>query len=492
MHRGPVSRETLERFPSLVSALPKSYRRVISQLFALQVGLFGVTPKQVTTAAEEASAETYSLPSRRQVKRAEILTDGRNTIVLQLRELEGRYRVRHGPDGQPIPAKAPEGLWLYVFSITRDPFDTRVDRLIASLRRVFATELDSYTIPSERFDELKAEGMEATESPVPAELEAARLLSDRAKRTLAIAIRQSGGLLVADVGKQLTEASRPHADALLAALVTAGLVARDIVVVCTKTQAQIARAPSRQALEQLAADGLRCTCGRVITDERAEEAVQVAELGHTLLDGSRWFSLLLHQELLQLGISDDRILTEQTSRGEEFDCLVDIGGRLVFFELKDKEFSLRNAYSFGGKIGIVRPDYPVIVTTDRVAADAKEHFQRSQAGRRTRSRYLEEEETRPVRYIEGLETLAGQLGKLATEIFGQSATRLLSDTFPHGLIGASSLLDALGEPAHPDKGSLPTPAKTATKTHKPRSAPTPKATSKSRPSPGARKRAQPQ
>ena len=203
--------------------------------------------------------------------------------------------------------------------------------------------------------------------------------------------------------------------------------------------------------------------------------------GQSLLDSSRWFSLLLLQELLELGIPEDRILIDQTSRGEEFDCLVDVSGRLVFFELKDKEFSLGNAYSFGAKIGIIRPDFPVIVTTDRVAVDARDHFQRSAEGRRGRTRYAEDDDTHPVRYIEGLDNLKIELAKLVTEIFGQRATRTLTETFPHGLVGASSLLDALGGPSQTDESASYAASKTTPTSRKRRPAKGSKSTSKSPP-----------
>lgn len=447
MHRAPVAPDTVERFTTLTASLPRSYRRVISPLLALQAETFGLDSERVTVSAGEQPPGSYVPSNRQQLKRAEILTDGSNTVILQLREITGRYQVVPGPDGEPRRVRSAEGHWLYVYCMTSAPLDKRLNRLLGSIERVFAAELTPFSLTSERFEELKSEGMEVSESPGAIELAAVQVLSDRETRTLATAIKQSGGLLVTDVGKQLPGTPSDRAENALTSLTAEGVIAGDVVVVCSRSQAQTARAPSREALHQLSAAGLRCACGREITDERIEEAVQVTDLGRSLLDSSRWFSLLLLQRFSQLGVPADRILIEQTSRGEEFDCLVDVGGRLVFFELKDKEFSLGNAYSFGAKIGIIRPDYPVIVTTDRVAGDVKEHFQRSEEGRRGRARYADDDDTHAVRYIEGLDDLESELGKLVTEIFGQRATRTLSETLPHALVGASSLVDALGGPS---------------------------------------------
>lgn len=71
-------------------------------------------------------------------------------------------------------------------------------------------------------------------------------------------------------------------------------------------------------------------------------------------------AVLLLEELRQVGIPHDHILFEQQIGGDELDVIVNISEELVLFELKGKEFSLGNAYSFGSKIGIVRPNHSVI------------------------------------------------------------------------------------------------------------------------------------
>jgi hypothetical protein len=87
-------------------------------------------------------------------------------------------------------------------------------------------------------------------------------------------------------------------------------------------------------------------------------------------------AVLLLEELRQVGIPHDHILFEQQIGGDELDVIVNISEELVLFELKGKEFSLGNAYSFGSKIGIVRPNHSVIFTIDYVGGDARGHFER--------------------------------------------------------------------------------------------------------------------
>ena len=103
-----------------------------------------------------------------------------------------------------------------------------------------------------------------------------------------------------------------------------------------------------------------------------EEALAITDLGRALLDKARWLTILLLKELQGVRIDARAILVEQSVGGDEIDCLANIDGELALFELKDKEFNLGNAYSFGAKIGIIRPDHPIIVTTERIGNDARE------------------------------------------------------------------------------------------------------------------------
>lgn len=137
-----------------------------------------------------------------------------------------------------------------------------------------------------------------------------------------------------------------------------------------------------------------------------------------MLDGSRWLSILVLQNLLHLGIPISNIRMEQIYSGEEVDCIAEIYGRIALFELKDKEFNRGNAYSFGAKIGIFQPDIPVVVTTEKVGGDARDHFVARSAGtNRNRRRPLGDSlDGESVMFIEGLDNLTSGLESVVSEI----------------------------------------------------------------------------
>jgi hypothetical protein len=337
---------------------------------------------------------------------------------------------------------------IIIAAIGRSLNSDHLDTLSGIASEAFGTPLEDYRYTNERFDELLEEGRSWPAEVTEDELAASIVLSEARARTLATSIKAGGGLLVSGLGKQLGNARPPTVEKVLKSLEQVGLLERDVVVICQRTSAQTNRVPSRELLTALAAQGMKCACGRLVSDERTEDAVTITERGRELLDGSRWFSILVLSELEKLGVPRDRIVVEQQTGGEEMDCLADISGEIAFFELKDKEFSLGNAYSFGAKMGIVRPQHAIIVTTEHVGADAKEHFDRAQLADRDRARFrgaLDEEEARPVYFIEGLENLAPRLEEIVGDIYRRDAALFISDSLPLALPSATALLSSVDQ-----------------------------------------------
>jgi hypothetical protein len=156
------------------------------------------------------------------------------------------------------------------------------------------------------------------------------------------------------------------------------------------------------------------------------------------------------------------------------DCIADVSGELAFFELKDKEFNLGSAYSFGAKIGIVRPQHPVVVTTEHVGGDAKEHFERAREPRVRRYRSaLDQDRQREVRYIEGIENLSARLGGIVGEIYKRDAQNILDELVPFATPAGSTLVEIIaggvdGASDETDKGNVSTRKRATSKSRRSR------------------------
>jgi hypothetical protein len=182
-------------------------------------------------------------------------------------------------------------------------------------------------------------------------------------------------------------------------------------------------------------------------DERRDEVLTITEAGRALLDGSHWLSVLVVDELLGLGVAREHILIDQQHGGDETDCLVDINGDLAFFELKDKMFSLGDAYPFGAKLPIIQAQHSIIVTTDQVGNDVKRHFEAARAGeKKARASFIiyeEDDRQGAIRYIEGVEKLSPGIASLITEINHRNARLLLAEVLAFALPSADSVLSAV-------------------------------------------------
>jgi hypothetical protein len=436
MRRSRFAGDAVEKLGPFFENLPDDYRPVLKKTLEFQAESLGVPASELRPGANGSATQ----PAARERLFAEILSTAGGLIAVDV-VAPRRTLARVQQDAEEERASR-----VFVYGVGDDRTAAMLDSFCALLAEHFDIELEPFAYDSDRMDELKDEGMTPSDPPAADELAGARLLADGSNRTAAVAIASSGGLLVSDLPKQLPEEKQGEADPISEGLQAGGLVASELLVICRRTSAQVARVPDRDALEEMARRGLKCACGREISAERIESALTVTSHGRKLLDGSRWLSVLVTSELIDLGIPVDRILIEQKAGDDEMDCFADINGELVFFELKDKEFNLGNAYSFGAKIGISRPDHSVIVTSAYVGNDAKEHFQKAEESAvQDRYAYLGSRQDTPrgVVYIEGIEGLRSGLEDLVGQIYAQDAERVLSGLLPHAAVEAHSLVGAI-------------------------------------------------
>jgi hypothetical protein len=438
--KAPANRDVVDRLGDIAAAVAPDFQPVLKPARDIQAAALQIPPE---TFPGRGPDPTDRYRAGEPILEGEVYANGSELMVVRA-EAEGpRFRVNRGA----IIAETPQEVTVRCFGISGSANSEALDQFVESAATALAIPFEVTRYESARFNELASEPGRAPTTVPRSELEAARTLINREVRTLALAIKAAGGLLVGDLAKQVAGLSSAEIDVLRDQLELAALIGSETVVVCKKTQVQIARAPSHAEVAAMAASGVRCGCGRKIDDERVEAALTVTDLGREMLDSSRWFSVVLHEELVRVGVDPSRILLEQQQGGDEMDVLAEISGELVFFELKDKEFSLGNAYSFGAKIGIVRPEHSVIVASERVGNDAKDHFQRAglsvpQAGRNSITGDMDERPPQ-VQYIEGLDELSGRLSEIASSIYAGDASRELAKVLPRASLDANALTDAL-------------------------------------------------
>jgi hypothetical protein len=439
-------------FHDFVEAISPTIRPLIRTAQASQLSLVGNGTSKPKPHSRASESRRGSWGEESAIVFGEVFTDGETLCIATISNSnpgqEGGIALAFGTQGATDAGVNQFKLDIaYVGTNACCPFFEKVRECV---RDVLGAELKGSAYRSRRFDELKAEGRDPPPLPSGEEQRCAIVLSNRESRSLAVAIKASGGLLVKDLPRQLASVDPDRVAEIHRVLLISGIVTSETVIICTRTHAQVARLPSRDALPLLTTSGLKCACGRPIADEMVEEALTISTLGHSLLEKSRWFSVLLVDALRRVGVAEHQILLEQQIGADEFDCLANLSGELVLFELKDKEFNLGNAYSFGAKIGIIRPDHSVIVTTEKVGNDAKDHFERARtAAARSRAPepYIMFEPIRSdsIEYIEGVEELLPKIQSLANGVYTSDARRLLANTLPLAALDAALLLSVVGD-----------------------------------------------
>lgn len=430
--KNELPKEAIDRLPDLLSGLSADFRPLLGPALAAQSSALGLDSDHLFSTAGSGMTT-------------------RNTLFGEVYGVSGGVVAVHAWHEQArrylgVAPETPRKGTVTAFSAGAEGVEEALDEVVALLERDPEVEFEDFAFQSQRFKELKEEGMTSPQAPSTAEVAGARILSDPAARRTALAIASSGGLMVRDLPRHLQAEERDRAEEIELSLQEGDLVSSDLMIVCSKTGEQVLRAPDQEALDQAAAAGVRCACGATVEKERTEEALSLTGLGRHLLDGSWWMTVLLMEELGRLGIGRNAMLVEQIADGDEVDCFADVSGALVIFELKDKEFSLGNAYSFGSKFAIHKPAYAVVVTTANVGNDAKEHFKKAfSAGDDRLSR---EAETR-IEYVEGLDQLQGGLDEIVGSIFGGDAEMLLREILPGASADPSAVVQAINEKNRP-------------------------------------------
>ncbi|MFD7238762.1 hypothetical protein ACFWAT_26100 [Streptomyces syringium] len=439
--RADVDAHPNDAIGELTKKLPATYQPTIRPLVKYQSELFGVP--EATFSSRESEAYTRNMyQTGDEAVASEVFTFGSLLIIVNACEATRAKRSRN-ENGELVTT---EEKWSYLTVTYAIPSieDPDVSEFEGFLSEVWpGIELKEPREPNRRLRQIDNGKPNTTKAPTEEELLAAEALSEKSVRMLAIAIKAASGLLLGDASKQIPSKERSRIDELVQKLIDKGLVDTEVVIICTKTSAQINRVPSRDAFKQLDEAGLRCACGRALSAEKHEKALSITDFGRLMLDGSRWLSVLVLQHLLNCGIPVASIRMEQVYSGEEVDCIAEIYGSIVLFELKDKEFNRGNAYSFGAKIGIFQPDIPVVVTTEKVGADARDHFLARSAnpGRNVRRAYTDAD-GESVTFIEGLDNLKSGLEAVVAEIAKSALTPRLRTALAFANPGPFALLSA--------------------------------------------------
>ena len=179
-------------------------------------------------------------------------------------------------------------------------------------------------------------------------------------------------------------------DSIIGSLLDKGIIQKEFLITCRQDSHTLASIFDRGQLESSVGSQFLCTtCGRSFKEELIQEIFALTDDGKLLLDGSKWMTIWITKLLLSSGIPSDKIKWNAAAGEDELDIVVDVMGLRVFFELKDREFGLGDAYPFGFRIERYSGDFGVVVTMDKVASEAKKFFKEQSTRRSGQIKTLE-------------------------------------------------------------------------------------------------------
>ena len=123
------------------------------------------------------------------------------------------------------------------------------------------------------------------------------------------------------------------------------------MVLCRQDSHTICAIQDRVEIDTGGASRFLCTiCGRAFKDELVQEIHAPTDFGKRLLSGSRWMTIWVTELLIGSGIARDHIAWNAVAAEDELDIMTDALGPRAFFELKDRDFGLGDAYPFAYRV----------------------------------------------------------------------------------------------------------------------------------------------
>jgi hypothetical protein len=207
-------------------------------------------------------------------------------------------------------------------------------------------------------------------------------------------------------------------------LLSAGLVRNEYLVTCKHDHRTICTVNDPSTLRSVHADSARCaTCNRPLYDENVQEIHALTTEARSLLNSSHWMMIWVTQVLENNGIAKEAVQWNAVAGGDELDIMLEIMGMRVFFELKDRDFGLGDAYAFATRVARYEGDHGVVITLGSVAGEAKSFFNENRSGSMNEP---------PITSIEGPTQVNEKLPAILDQISREATKRILVTLFEVG------------------------------------------------------------
>ena len=200
------------------------------------------------------------------------------------------------------------------------------------------------------------------------------------------------------------ERSQATIEPLSERLAGAGLLRREVLVVCRQGGRALFRLPSAEALAVLAASNAVCSeCGANVADEKVEELIAPTPAADAALADGSWMIDRLRRILREQGIPDDEMVVARSASGEA-SLLANAHGDLFLFILRDGDWTGMEAWRALDQQLETEASHLVVIATGAMQGAGRARLRERLAQRRGEGAGGPE-----VIMIEGFEAAPGEL-----------------------------------------------------------------------------------
>jgi|GEM_PF-6014092 len=184
--------------------------------------------------------------------------------------------------------------------------------------------------------------------PTQQEFISARHLMSEATREFLREVRASKRKMLSENAPELEMASE---------LGNAGLLEREYQIFCRDNGLQLMRVDS-EAFSDMVKNQFRCTtCGRPFDKERLDLWVSLSKLGKKMVKKHYWLALLIMQQLLEMGIAEEKMVLSCDSQG--YTLFLNQDHHLIMLEIKEAAPTAQEIYLFAEKQKFFKVDFAV-------------------------------------------------------------------------------------------------------------------------------------
>lgn len=255
-------------------------------------------------------------------------------------------------------------------------FIQEIEKTLKKLGGAQSVVWEDIKLPLEVTESIQADSLKI--KPTKEELQAIKLLEDKSAFSVLKAISQHESFTL----HKLLELYGKEKDIIekhIAEFEKAGLISRDYVVLCRRTNQQILRVSSKEAIKETSQKDFKCfICGNPISSEKIDELINLSGFGKKIMEDDFWLLVKLYKTLEKLKIQKEQISIKPSKKEAFQNIFVNLNEQLALLILTNQELTLDDAFQISTIILAYQIPYIAVISTQPISYLMKNYLHENQ------------------------------------------------------------------------------------------------------------------